>query len=463
MPVCNIGSATNIFDHIQQVFVDNEIPWSNLISFMSDNCSVMTGKHNSVVTRIKEKAPSVFDFGCVCHLANLCTVAGVKALALPVEDLLVEVYFHFYHSSNRKEKYKEFMEFTDIEPLKILKHSSTRWLSLEKCVGRFLHHWPALKSYFSSHDDVEKPGRVKRCAAYLNDHEMYMYFSFLSFILHPLNEFNTIFQADEAKIGYLKEEMVTLLRKFLGKFVRAMIIQSTEDLTTVPFEDRNHQLNDNIIAVGVTTRAYMVDHADEIPPSSLHRFFLSIRKFYHAVTSKMLAKFPFKDVVVSNLAFLNPSNRGDLPPSALTVIAERFPSLVPQDQWQELEEEFMDYQTIPDTDLPCSHEDNRTDFYWGRILEMRNNITNTPRFPLMGKVVKAMLTVPNSNAECERVFSMVKKIQTETRANLDNKTICALLTTKVNNIQHCNLVKPSKELLQSAKKACLSYNKDCVS
>lgn len=42
-------------------------------------------------------------------------------------------------------------------------------------------------------------------------------------------------------------------------------------------------------------------------------------------------------------------------------------------------------------------------------------------------------------------------------------TICALLTTKVNNIQHCNLVKPSKELLQSAKKACLSYNKDCVS
>lgn len=57
----------------------------------------MTGRHNSVVTRIKEKCPAVFDFGCVCHLANLCTVAGVKALALPVEDLLVEVYFHFFH------------------------------------------------------------------------------------------------------------------------------------------------------------------------------------------------------------------------------------------------------------------------------------------------------------------------------------------------------------------------------
>ena len=55
----------------------------------------LSGKNNSVVTRIKEKTPSVFDFGCVCHLANACAIAGVKALALPVKDLLVDVYFHF--------------------------------------------------------------------------------------------------------------------------------------------------------------------------------------------------------------------------------------------------------------------------------------------------------------------------------------------------------------------------------
>lgn len=161
MPICNIGTASNIFDHLQQVFLENDIPWSNLVGFVSDNCSVMTGKHNSVVSRIKEKVPSVFDFGCVCHLANLCAIAGIKTLPLPVEDLLVDVYFHFYHSSNRKEKYKEFLDFTDTEPSKIIKHSSSRWLSLEKCVNRLLDHWTALQSYFNSHDDVEKPGRVK--------------------------------------------------------------------------------------------------------------------------------------------------------------------------------------------------------------------------------------------------------------------------------------------------------------
>ena len=69
---------------------------------------ILSGKNNSVVTRIKEKTPSVFDFGCVCQLANPCAIAGVKALALPVKDLLVDVYFHFYHSSNRKERIGNF-------------------------------------------------------------------------------------------------------------------------------------------------------------------------------------------------------------------------------------------------------------------------------------------------------------------------------------------------------------------
>jgi hypothetical protein len=87
---------------------------------MSDNCSVIKGRNNSLVTRIKEKAPAVFNSGCMCHLANMCTVAGMKPLALPVEDLLVEV-FHFYHSSNLKERYKGFLDFTDTEPMKILK------------------------------------------------------------------------------------------------------------------------------------------------------------------------------------------------------------------------------------------------------------------------------------------------------------------------------------------------------
>ena len=78
-------------------FRDRNIPWENCIGYSSDNASVMTGKTNSVLSRLREKNPAVFNLGCVCHLANLCAQAGVKALPLPVDDLLIDVYFHFFH------------------------------------------------------------------------------------------------------------------------------------------------------------------------------------------------------------------------------------------------------------------------------------------------------------------------------------------------------------------------------
>lgn len=34
MPICNIGTAANIFEHIQQVFIDNNIPWSMVESHL---------------------------------------------------------------------------------------------------------------------------------------------------------------------------------------------------------------------------------------------------------------------------------------------------------------------------------------------------------------------------------------------------------------------------------------------
>lgn len=150
-------------------------------------------------------------------------------------------------------------------------------------------------------------------------------------------------------------------------------------------------------------------------------------------------------------------------PSILTDLARRFPSLIPKDQWDQLEAEFLDFQTIPSMELPNFSEDTRTDIFWGEVIAMKNRITNTPRFPLMVRIVKAVMTIPNSSAECERIFSIMKKIHTDTRSNLDNSTLRALLTVKVNNTQLCHPFKPSKDILKTAKKACVGYNISCSS
>ena len=46
----------------------------------------MMGKHNSVLSRVKVKQPSVFSIGCVCHLATLCLLVGVQELPVDIDN-----------------------------------------------------------------------------------------------------------------------------------------------------------------------------------------------------------------------------------------------------------------------------------------------------------------------------------------------------------------------------------------
>lgn len=95
MQVCNIGTAANLFECIESFFEVRSIPWDNVVAFESDTTNVMVGKHNSVLSRVKEKQPSIFSQGCVCHLANLALLAGVKELPIDVDDFFVDLFYYF--------------------------------------------------------------------------------------------------------------------------------------------------------------------------------------------------------------------------------------------------------------------------------------------------------------------------------------------------------------------------------
>ena len=68
-----------------------------------------------------------------------------------------------------------------------------------------------------------------------------------------------------------------------------------------------------------------------------------------------------------------------------------------------------------------------------------------------------LLSIPVSNADSERGFSMLRKIHTDQRSNLDQSTIVALMAMKFNCDACCCDMKVSPELLASSKKATTSY------
>jgi hypothetical protein len=66
----------------------------------------------------------------------------------------------------------------------------------------------------------------------------------------------------------------------------------------------------------------------------------------------------------------------------------------------------------------------------------------------------------HSNADSERIFSMLEEIQTEHRSALANDTICSLICAKQNQNMECYEYCPNSEVLKKSKTACIDYNNE---
>ena len=99
----------------------------------------MVGRRNSVLSRVLNEQPQVFSLGCICHLAALCAAAGLKALPVSIDNLLIDMFYNFKHSSKRVHEFEEILaDFSDMAPMRVLKHCTTRWLSLDRAVERLI-------------------------------------------------------------------------------------------------------------------------------------------------------------------------------------------------------------------------------------------------------------------------------------------------------------------------------------
>lgn len=89
------GLFTALINHLSR----NNISLSNMIGFASDNAAVMRGQFNGVLKLLRDKLPSLFSLGCICHSFNLCASDAAKTLPKTIEDLARDVNSYFCRSS----------------------------------------------------------------------------------------------------------------------------------------------------------------------------------------------------------------------------------------------------------------------------------------------------------------------------------------------------------------------------
>ena len=138
----------------------------------------------------------------------------------------------------------------------------------------------------------------------------------------------------------------------------------------------------------------------------------------------------------------------------------------------QLEAEFLEYQLLEENDIPehiwesalvVDSDDaqyHRMDVLWNFLRMKRNPTNGILMFQKLSSVALLVLTLPHSNAEEERVFSMINKNKTKFRPNLViDATLSSLITVKLANEGNCSKYEPPKEVLESAKKATMEYNR----
>ena len=187
---------------------------------MSDTTNVMKGARSGVQKLIKNEHPHLYDVGCICHLADLTVKAGLKALPVDIDQLFIDVFYHFFHSSKRKQEFCDlWCSLFTTEPEVILKHCPTRWLSLLRCVGRYLSQYDGLKSYFLSCDD--QSAKVRSISDRLENPLTRPLLLFLSFILPSIDRFNRVFQkSTENTTCQLFDETSRLVRLYASHLLK---------------------------------------------------------------------------------------------------------------------------------------------------------------------------------------------------------------------------------------------------
>ena len=99
------------------------------------------------------------------------------------------------------------------------------------------------------------------------------------------------------------------------------------------------------------------------------------------------------------------------------------------------------------------------DKVWSEISKLQD-CNGAIKYKVLPSIMLAILIIPHSNASSERLFSLVRKNQTDFRSNLGIETLEALIVEKIKMFssgETCFAKKISEKCLKEAK-SCTKQN-----
>ena len=313
-----------------------------------DNTAVNIGIRNSIKTRIQHANPAIYFNGCPCHIIHnaarkasdyFCNICGFD-----IEELCIDLYYWFDKSTKRKNGLQSYCVFCDQDYRSIVKHVTTRWLSLERAVERTLKQYPSLQSYFMS--ESESQPRFQRLQVLYADPMTEVYLLFFQSLMPCFSHANQFLQREEPLIHILQPELLNLLKKILGKLVKVAVIShclSGGTLVSVDYKAVSNQVTDKDLLIGFITKQTVnrLYQEGDITNHQLSKFYKAARVFFMCATEYLLKWCPLQDELLASATWLTFEQRLEKNFLSVEYFVHRYPSIFSDIDVDRLSEEFF--------------------------------------------------------------------------------------------------------------------------
>ena len=263
-----------------------------------------------------------------------------------------------------------------------------------------------------------------------------------------MNKLNVIFQSETAAIHKFYSNCISAYKSILSCFVKPVLLKG--DVAVIDVQNPANHLPLEQLYMGTDVARLLVSAAyKNVGKEMINVCFQRCQQFLIELCFQLNERLPIDDPLVRQLRFLNPqlAVSGTIP--SIVDVAAKFPNVIYLEKLQILDQEWRELsfdEQISELADKCAT--SPTEEFWG-------NVALNEKYRILGRFVKAMLCLPISNADCERVFSELNLIKTKQRNCFSTEGVASLIFVK-DGIKHmlgsCENFEHNKEMLDLCNK-----------
>lgn len=436
------GTAESIFQALQSFLVSKKLDIKDCMGLATDGCNTMCGRNNSVITKFREVCPNIIHIKCICHSIQLCSSHSLKVMPRNIEFMVSETYNWFSHSTLRQQKYHELYSAMNVGeiPLKILRLSGTRWLSISACVDRIIDQFHELKLHFQIAKDEERNYTAELLYQMYTDKENKLYLVFLQPILKELNRVNKIFQAASANPLKLLSELMNLYRALLCRVMKPVTFTSWLSTLMYDIDNENNHLPLCAVDFGASFQITLAE--TQLTTAQSDAIKVRCRSYLLELLKQMKERLPSNVERLESLSELIPSIVLGRRKQALEKV-----TFLPLFRG-ELAKLDQQYSHLGAIQWP-NRDDEDVEQFWIDVAT-HTDACGDQDFEDLGKFMLSILALPFSNAAVERTFSQMALLKYKLRNRMGQSLLENLLHVRSHMAMRnicCNSFTPSSDML----------------